>query len=150
MCFKFDSSIKTIYFVKKFVLLKYFCIGTKFRYLYKNLNASLLKVFVFKLVTLFAGSNWIPIISSIVLCIWIKFSLFLPQSLLLWVSRCFLMASVCCRDRIPVSVFEFGSVVDCSILSDRCLQFLLLYFELFISSLFLPQVHSFFVAFHHR
>ena len=57
MCFKFDSSIKTIYFVKKFVLLKYFCIGTKFRYLYKNLNASLLKVFVFKLVTLFAGSN---------------------------------------------------------------------------------------------
>ena len=60
------------------------------------------------------------------------------------------MASVCCRDRIPVSVFEFGSVVDCSILSDRCLQFLLLYFELFISSLFLPQVHSFFVVFYHR
>ena len=66
--------------------MKYFCIGSKFKFLFKSLNTSLLKIFLLKLITFSATSNWSLILSSIFLCSWKRFSWILLRSLLLWVS----------------------------------------------------------------
>ena len=146
ICFKFDSSIKTIYIANKFPFVEIFCIGAKFKSSFKSLYTSLLKVFVLKLIAFPVGSNWCPIASSIVLRSWIKFSWFLPGSVLLGVSRCFL-TSHWSLQRLHFHFLD-SVVVDCSFLSDRCLWFLWLYFALFWTSLFLLQVHLFFVVYH--
>ena len=85
MCFKCDSSIKTINWVLK-SLLKTLAF---LKLLFKTLNTSLLKVFMLKLVVFPTRLDWNPTVSSISVRSWEKSSWFLLRILLFWVRRCF-------------------------------------------------------------
>ena len=66
--------------------------------MFESLSTSVLKVFVFILITFPAMSDWIPRVYLIILCSWIKFSWFLLQSLLFCMSQ-YLPVGLCSLQR---------------------------------------------------
>ena len=64
-------------------LLIVFCVGTKFKFLFKSLKVSLQNLFVLRLITCSAGSNLNLIVSSSVFCNLIKLSWFVQWFFLL-------------------------------------------------------------------
>ena len=74
-------------------LLIVFCVGTKFKFLFKSLKVSLQNLLVLRLITCSARSNLNLIVSSSVFCNLIKLSWFVQWSLWRWSVRCFLLGS---------------------------------------------------------
>lgn len=66
--------------------------------MFESLSTSVLKVFVFILITFPAMSDWSPRVYLIILCSWIKFSWFLLQSLLFCMSQ-YLPVGLCSLQR---------------------------------------------------
>ena len=66
--------------------------------MFESLSTSVVKVFVFILITFPAMSDWSPRVYLIILCSWIKFSWFLLQSLLFCMSQ-YLPVGLCSLQR---------------------------------------------------